>query len=68
MTSNNKPARRRMNPQMVVGLLAGMYGVSPVDAIPDVVPVLGQADDAIVIVLAMVLILVMTVMGGNDNG
>lgn len=66
--NSNKPARRRMNPQTIVGLLAGMYGVSPVDAIPDVVPVLGQADDAIVIVLALVLILVMTVMGGDDNG
>lgn len=66
--NSNKPARRRMNPQTIVGLLAGMYGLSPVDAIPDFVPVLGQADDTIVIVLALVLILVMTVMEVNDNG
>lgn len=66
--NSNKPARRRMNPQTIVGLLAGVYGLSPVDAIPDVVPVLGQADDVIVVVLALVLILVMTVMGGDDNG
>lgn len=66
--TNSKPARRRMNPQTIVGLLAGMYGLSPVDAVPDVVPVLGQADDVIVVVLALVLILVMTVMEGNDNG
>ncbi|MBS1706160.1 MAG: DUF1232 domain-containing protein [Armatimonadetes bacterium] len=33
---------------MVVGML---YGVSPIDAIPDLIPALGLADDTVVLIL-----------------
>jgi len=37
---------------MVVLLLALLYIVSPVDIIPDVIPVVGWADDAVVELVA----------------
>ncbi len=57
--------RKRIDPRAVLGILAGLYTVSPVDAIPDVIPVLGQADDATVILFAVVIILFLSVMGGE---
>ena len=38
-----------------IPLLAGLYLVSPIDALPDIVPVLGQLDDISLIVAALAL-------------
>lgn len=46
------PARRRL----VLGLLV-LYLVSPIDLVPDFIPVAGQLDDAIVAALALRLVL-----------
>lgn len=56
---------RRLDPRMIVGALAGLYGLSPIDGIPDFLPVIGQADDVVVIVMAIALILVLS-MGGEE--
>lgn len=62
--SNNlqpmRPRRRGIDARALLGILASLYTVSPIDAIPDVIPVAGQADDAIVIALAVIAILAMT--------
>lgn len=66
--NSNKPIRQsKMSPQMIVGLLAGLYGLSPIDVIPDFIPLIGWADDGGVIVLALVLMLVMTLMQGGKH-
>lgn len=57
--------RRRIDPRTILGILAGLYTVSPVDALPDFIPVLGQADDVTVIVFAIAIILFLSVMGGE---
>ena len=36
-------------PKWIVPVVAAIYVVSPIDAIPDVVPVAGFADDAVVL-------------------
>ena len=38
-------------------LIAGIYAVSPVDCVPDIVPVAGQSDDIIVIIVAILYII-----------
>lgn len=38
-------------------LIAGIYTVSPIDGIPDIVPVAGQADDIVVIAAAILYII-----------
>lgn len=52
--------RKRIDPRMIIGAIAGLYGASPIDIIPDVIPVLGVADDAGVIALALVMVMLMT--------
>lgn len=37
--------------------IAGTYAISPVDCVPDVIPVAGQADDIIVIIIAILYII-----------
>lgn len=67
----NTPVKngRRLDPRLLIGVIATLYGMSPIDGIPDVVPVLGQLDDGAIAVLAVVFILLMTVIGdkGDDN-
>jgi uncharacterized membrane protein YkvA (DUF1232 family) len=66
----NTPVRRSgMNPQMIIGALAAIYGISPIDVIPDFIPIAGQMDDVMVIIGAIVLMLLITMMqqgGGNE--
>lgn len=38
-------------------LIAGIYTVSPIDGIPDIVPVAGQTDDIVVIAAAILYII-----------
>ncbi len=38
-------------------LIAGIYTISPMDCVPDFVPVAGQADDILVIVVAILYII-----------
>ena len=38
-------------------LIAGIYAVSPVDCVADIVPVAGQSDDIIVIIVAILYII-----------
>lgn len=68
----NQPVQRRksggVNLQTIIGVLAGLYGVSPIDVVPDFLPVVGQADDAMVIVLALVLMIVVTMSDRGDGG
>lgn len=59
--------KRRINPKMIVATLAGLYTVSPVDAIPDFIPVAGQLDDGMVILLAVLAVCAMMLMGGSEN-
>lgn len=64
----NAPVKRSgANPQMIVGILAALYGLSPIDAIPDFIPIAGQMDDAFVIIMALLLILVMSLSGGSNE-
>ena len=34
-----------------------LYGISPIDALPDILPLIGFTDDAVVIVIAIILFL-----------
>lgn len=61
----NRPPRKRIDMRVIMGALAALYTASPVDAIPDAIPVLGQADDASVIVFCVLIILFLTLQGGN---
>lgn len=42
---------------VIAGLL---YGISPIDAVPDIIPLLGQTDDLGVLVIVILLFLRMT--------
>lgn len=37
--------RRLLNANLILGLITALYTVSPIDLIPDVIPLLGWADD-----------------------
>ncbi len=41
----------------IVAILTAIYGISPIDAVPDLVPLLGQLDDVGVILFAIALII-----------
>ena len=47
---------------MAKALLIGalFYGISPIDLIPDVLPVIGQMDDLAVLIIAVMIFLRMT--------
>lgn len=60
-----KHSRKRIDPRVIMGALTALYAASPVDAIPDAIPVLGQADDASVILFCILIILFLTLQGGN---
>lgn len=48
------PQRRPHNgAETILMIIAILYIVSPVDALPDVLPVIGQVDDVLMIVLAL---------------
>lgn len=42
-------------------LIAGIYTVSPIDVVPDVVPVSGQVDDIFAIILAILYIIYISI-------
>jgi len=65
-TNNN--GRRGLDPRVIVAILAGLYRLSPIDAMPDFIPVLGQLDDDGVILLAVVVMLLMSVAGAGNRG
>ncbi|MFZ4663571.1 MAG: YkvA family protein [Caldilineaceae bacterium] len=62
----NNP-RRGIDPRVIAAIIAGLYTVSPIDVVPDIIPVLGQMDDAGVIALAVIAMLVMTLAGVNSR-
>jgi uncharacterized membrane protein YkvA (DUF1232 family) len=64
---NNNNQRRGIDPRMIAAIIAGLYTISPIDAMPDFVPILGQMDDAGVIALAVIAMLVMTLAGVNNR-
>ncbi len=47
---NNLQITEKSNKIMpiIIGILGALYGVSPVDAIPDVIPVAGWIDDLVI--------------------
>lgn len=63
--SNKRPG---LDPRAIVAIVAMLYTLSPVDVLPDFIPLAGQADDAGVIILAIVLALVMTLAGAGNRG
>lgn len=68
--SNQIQKRQRrpgIDPRMIIGLLAGLYGINPIDVLPDFIPVVGQMDDAGIILLAVVAMLVMSMGRGGDS-
>ncbi len=65
---SNNNRRQGIDPRMIAAIIAGLYTISPIDAMPDFIPVLGQMDDAGVIALAVIAMLMMTLAGaGNRN-
>ncbi len=67
--NSNQPARAGgVNLQTIIGILAGAYGFSPIDAMPDFIPLVGYGDDAAVIVLALVLMIVITLFDRGQGG
>lgn len=66
--STNNNGRRGLDPRAIVAVLAGLYGLSPIDTMPDFIPVLGQLDDAGVILLAVVVMLLMSMAGAGNRG
>ena len=52
---------------MIIGLLAGLYGINPIDVLPDFIPVVGQMDDVGIILLAVVAMLVLSMGRGGDS-
>lgn len=71
MSNQTQPTQKRrgmgISPQMIVGLIAGLYTISPIDVMPDFVPVLGQMDDIGMILLAVVAMLVMSLSQRSDS-
>lgn len=56
------PGTRQVKPPSRFGgilpmLMALLYGVSPIDLIPDLIPLLGWSDDAMVVVIALTLVM-----------
>ena len=66
--STNRNGRRGMDPRAIVAVVTMLYGLSPIDVIPDFIPIAGQADDVGVILLAVVAMLVMTMAGAGRGG
>lgn len=52
----NIPAVARAKFPWISTIIALLYGASPIDLIPDVILLLGQTDDAVVILIASLLI------------
>ena len=70
--SNNlqpmRPHRRGIDIRTLLGVLAGLYTISPIDAVPDVIPVAGQADDIMVILATLLIILLITLINPRNRG
>lgn len=59
--NSNQPVRSSgINLQTLIGILAGAYGFSPIDAVPDFIPLVGYGDDVLVVVVALLLMLLVT--------
>lgn len=54
---------RGFDPRAIVAILTMLYSLSPIDVIPDFIPIAGQVDDVGMIALAVVAVLLMTMAG-----
>lgn len=64
--SEIRSSKRHVDPRMIVAVLAGLYGLSPIDGIPDFLPVIGQLDDVGVIVIALIAVLFLSLVGEQE--
>ena len=63
----NNGQRKGIDPRAIIGAIAALYTVSPIDVMPDFIPLAGQVDDVGVILLAVLIMLAMSAAGVNRN-
>lgn len=61
MSNKNTRKAACINLQTIIAVIAGGYGFSPIDFLPDFLPIIGLADDTTIIVLALVLMIIITI-------